>query len=83
MCPVNLDTVFGQSVARASVPEPTAQVTLWVRLMSRCVKASRAGTHARRQNPTRFATDRDAKILDLPAAAWINELPKKEDATAA
>ncbi len=35
---------------------------------------------ARAQHPTRFATDRDPKILDLPAAAWINE-PKEEDPT--
>ncbi len=33
---------------------------------------------ARAQHPTRFATDRDPKILDLPTAAWINE-PKKEE----
>ncbi len=33
---------------------------------------------ARAQHPTRFATDLDPKILDLPTAAWINE-PKKED----
>ena len=40
-------------------------------------RRSQALAHARRQNPTRFATDRDPKILDLPAAAWINEPPKK------
>jgi len=34
----------------------------------------------RAQHPTRFATDRDPKILDLPPTAWINE-PTKEDPT--
>ncbi len=32
----------------------------------------------RTRHPTRFATDRDPKILDLPAAAWINEPPKED-----
>jgi len=46
-------------------------------------RRSQALAHARQQNPTRFATDRDPKILDLPAAAWINEPLKKEEDTAA
>ena len=37
-------------------------------------------TAARAQHPTRFATDHDPKILDLPAAAWINE-PIRKDTT--
>lgn len=35
---------------------------------------------ARRQHPTRFATTHDPKILDLPAAAWINQPPNQEPA---
>ncbi len=38
---------------------------------------------ARAQHPTRFATDHDPKILDLPKAAWINEPKKDETGTAA
>jgi len=41
-------------------------------------RRSAALAAARAQHPTRFATDSDPKILDLPPAAWINE-PKKED----
>lgn len=37
---------------------------------------------ARLRHPTRFATTKDPKILDLPPAAWINE-PTKDDTTAA
>jgi len=40
-------------------------------------------TAARGRHPSRFATDRDPKILDLPAAAWINEPKKPEETTAA
>ncbi len=43
---------------------------------------SLALTEARRRHPTRFATTNDPKILDLPAAAWINE-PTEQDNTAA
>lgn len=46
-------------------------------------RRSQALAHARLQNPARFASDRDPKILDLPDAAWINEPPKKEEDAAA
>ena len=36
---------------------------------------------ARLRHPTRFATTHDPKILDLPAAAWINK-PKDEEPAA-
>ena len=36
---------------------------------------------ARLRHPTRFATTHDPKILDLPAAAWINQ-PKEQDPAA-
>jgi putative transposase len=42
---------------------------------------SEALSAARAKHPTRFATDRDPKILDLPTAAWINE-PKETDTAA-
>jgi len=42
---------------------------------------SKALAAARARHPTRFATDRDPKILDLPVAAWINE-PREEDTAA-
>jgi transposase InsO family protein len=37
---------------------------------------------ARRRHPARFATTHDPKILDLPAAAWINQ-PKDQEEPAA
>ncbi len=37
---------------------------------------------ARQWHPTRFATTKDPKILDLPAAAWLKE-PTEEGTTAA
>ena len=37
---------------------------------------------ARRRHPTRFATTHDPKILDLPAAAWINQPPDQEEPAA-
>lgn len=37
---------------------------------------------ARRRHPTRFATTNDPKILDLPAAAWINQPPDQEEPAA-
>ena len=36
---------------------------------------------ARQRHPTRFATTRDPKILELPAAAWINQ-PKDQEPAA-
>ena len=36
---------------------------------------------ARLRHPTRFATTRDPKILELPAAAWINQ-PKDQEPAA-
>jgi putative transposase len=36
---------------------------------------------ARSANPTRFATNKDPKILNLPEAAWINE-PEQEEQVA-
>ncbi len=46
------------------------------------LQRSQVLAEARQRHPTRFATTNDPKILDLPAAAWINE-PTKEDNTAA
>ena len=46
-------------------------------------RRSEALAAARNQYPTRFATDHDPKILDLPPAAWINEPKKTEEDTAA
>ena len=46
-------------------------------------RRSQALAAARTLHPTRFATDHDPKILDLPPAAWINEPNKTEDDTAA
>ena len=37
---------------------------------------------ARLRHPTRFATTHDPKILDLPAAAWINQPPDQEETAA-
>ena len=37
---------------------------------------------ARQRHPTRFATTHDPKILDLPAAAWINQPPDQEEPAA-
>ena len=37
---------------------------------------------ARQRYPTRFATTNDPKILDLPAAAWINQPPDQEETAA-
>ena len=37
---------------------------------------------ARRRHRTRFATTHDPKILDLPAAAWINQPPDQEEPAA-
>lgn len=45
-------------------------------------RRSEALAAARVQHPTRFATDHDPKILDLPPAAWINEPKKEADAAA-
>jgi len=44
-------------------------------------RRSQALTAARTRHPTRFATNQDPKILDLPAAAWINE-PEEGDTAA-
>ena len=46
-------------------------------------RRSQALAAARDRHPTRFATDHDPKILDLPPAAWINEPKKTEEDTAA
>jgi len=43
-------------------------------------RRSRALAAARLQHPTRFATNNDPKILDLPGAAWINEPQNQEPA---
>jgi len=43
---------------------------------------SRTLEAARRRHPTRFATTHDPKILDLPAAAWINQPTDQEEPAA-
>jgi len=44
-------------------------------------RRSQALAAARAQHPTRFATQHDPKILDLPTSAWINQ-PKETDTAA-
>jgi putative transposase len=45
-------------------------------------KRSQTLEAARRQHPTRFATTHDPKILELPAAAWINQPPQNQEPAA-
>ena len=46
-------------------------------------RRSQALAAARAQHPTRFATDHDPKILDLPPVTWINDPKRTEEGTAA